>query len=211
MMGFVVVSISCTVQLQLLQLTQGLASCMRLPRNHANKLHCLQDERKKRGYNESILVPNDPARNEKYVNRIKCLKHNARAAVVLQPQLLSQSFLLADLVGMTIAGLAMCLAVGAIYVATRFSTNQLSGAYVTIIVVGYMLKDRVKEWGKRYLQPAAMKFGFEFPDRTVKVSLPALTLTPFFLFSSQSPLVCCPMLFACWQVGMHDVFCLLWF
>ena len=98
-------------------------------------------------------------------------KHNARAAVVLRPQLLSQSFLLADLVGMTIAGLAMCLAVGAIYVATRFSTNQLSGAYVTIIVVGYMLKDRVKEWGKRYLQPSAMKFGFEFPDRTVKVSL----------------------------------------
>ena len=105
---------------------------------------------------------------------VRCLngllqKHNARAAVVLQPQLLPQSFLLADLVGMTIAGLAMCLAVGAIYVATRFSTNQLSGAYVTIIVVGYMLKDRVKEWGKRYLQPAAMKFGFEFPDRTVKV------------------------------------------
>lgn len=103
-------------------------------------------------------------------------KHNARAAVVLRPQLLSQSFLLADLVGMTIAGLAMCMAVGAIYVATRFSTNQLSGAYVTIIVVGYMLKDRVKEWGKRYLQPAAMKFGFEFPDRTVKVSLVGLVL-----------------------------------
>lgn len=95
--------------------------------------------------------------------------------MVLRPQLLSQSFLLADLVGMTIAGLAMCLAVGAIYVATRFSTNQLSGAYVTIIVVGYMLKDRVKEWGKRYLQPAAMKFGFEFPDRTVKVS-PAMCI-----------------------------------
>ena len=78
--------------------------------------------------------------------------------------------LLADLVGMTVAGLAMCLAVGAIYVATRFTRNQLSGAYVTIIVVGYMLKDRMKEWGKRYLQPAATKFGFEFPDRTVKAS-----------------------------------------
>ena len=129
----------------------------------------VQNERKRRGYKESILVPNDPGRNEKYTNRIKCLKHNARAAVVLRPQLLSQSFLLADLVGMTIAGLAMCLAVGAIYVATRFTRNQLSGAYVTIIVVGYMLKDRMKEWGKRYLQPAATKFGFEFPDRTVKV------------------------------------------
>ena len=70
---------------------------------------------------------------------------------------------------MTVAGLAMCVAVGAIYVATRFTRNQLSGVYVIIIVVGYMLKDRMKEWGKRYLQPAAMKFGFEFPDRTVKV------------------------------------------
>ncbi|KAL0051470.1 hypothetical protein WJX82_008099 [Trebouxia sp. C0006] len=129
----------------------------------------LQDERRRRGYHESIIVPNDPGRNEQYTNRIKCLKHNARAAVVLRPQLLAQSFLLADLVGMTIAGAAMCLATGAVFVATRFSRNQLSGVYVTIIVVGYMLKDRMKEWGKRYLQPAAMKFGFEFPDRTVKM------------------------------------------
>jgi len=120
----------------------------------------MQDERRRRGYHESIIVPNDPGRNEQYTNRIKCLKHNARAAVVLRPQLLAQSFLLADLVGMTIAGAAMCLATGAV-----------SGVYVTIIVVGYMLKDRMKEWGKRYLQPAAMKFGFEFPDRTVKVGL----------------------------------------
>ena len=91
--------------------------------------------------------------------------------MVLKPELLPQSFLLADLVGMAIAGLAMCLACGAIFVATRFSRNQLSGVYVTVIVVGYMLKDRLKEWGKRYLQPSAMKFGFEFPDRTVKVSV----------------------------------------
>lgn len=132
-------------------------------------LRALQDERRQRGYLESILVPNAPSRNEAYTNCIKCLKHNARAAVMLKPELLPQSFLLADLVGMVIAGLAMCIACGAIFVATQFSRNQLSGVYVTIIVVGYMLKDRLKEWGKRYLQPSAMKFGFEFPDRTVKV------------------------------------------
>ena len=118
-------------------------------------------------------MPNAPSRNEAYTNCIKCLKHNARAAVVLKPELLPQSFLLQDLVGMVIAGLAMCLACGAIFVATRFSRNQLSGVYVTVIVVGYMLKDRLKEWGKRYLQPSAMKFGFEFPDRTVKVCMHA--------------------------------------
>ena len=32
-----------------------------------------------------------------------------------------------------------------------------------------MPQDRIKEWGKRYLQPAAEWFGFEFPDRVVKV------------------------------------------
>ena len=61
-----------------------------------------QEERRQHGYLESILVPNDPGRNEAYTNCIKCLKHNARAAVVLKPQLLPQSFLLADLVGMRV-------------------------------------------------------------------------------------------------------------
>ena len=84
----------------------------------------MQDERRRRGYHESIIVPNDPGSNEQYTNRIKCLKHNARAAVVLRPQLLAQSFLLADLVGMTIAGAAMCLATGAVFVATRFSMHN---------------------------------------------------------------------------------------
>lgn len=81
----------------------------------------MQEERRQQGYLESILVPNDPGRNEAYTNCIKCLKHNARAAVVLKPQLLPQSFLLADLVGMTVAGLAMLVACAAIYVATRYA------------------------------------------------------------------------------------------
>ena len=42
--------------------------------------------------------------------------------------------------------------------------------YVLITVVAYMMKDRIKEWGKRYLQPVCVNFGFEFPDRIVKVS-----------------------------------------
>lgn len=47
---------------------------------------------------------------------------------------------------------------------------QLNPLYVLITVVAYMMKDRIKEWGKRYLQPVCVKFGFEFPDRIVKVS-----------------------------------------
>ena len=46
---------------------------------------------------------------------------------------------------------------------------QLNPLYVLITVVAYMMKDRMKEWGKRYLQPVCVRFGFEFPDRIVKV------------------------------------------
>ena len=38
-----------------------------------------------------------------------------------------------------------------------------------ITVIAYMCKDRMKEWGKRYLEPVCVKLGFEFPDRIVKV------------------------------------------
>lgn len=74
-----------------------------------------------RGYFESMIHDDDSYHNEVYTNRIKCLKHNARAAVVLKHQTLRQSFLLADVVGASVAGLAMCLAVGGIYLCYRFS------------------------------------------------------------------------------------------
>lgn len=55
---------------------------------------------------------------------------------------------------------------------TFFCRYQLNPLYVLITVVAYMMKDRMKEWGKRYLQPVCVKFGFEFPDRIVKVRHP---------------------------------------
>ena len=48
---------------------------------------------------------------------------------------------------------------------------QLNPLYVLITVIAYMMKDRMKEWGKRYLEPVCISLGFEFPDRIVKVSL----------------------------------------
>lgn len=81
----------------------------------------VQAEMRSRGYFESMILDDDSYHNEVYTNRIKCLKHNARAAVVLKHQTLQQSFLLADVVGATIAGLAMCLAIGGIYLCYRFS------------------------------------------------------------------------------------------
>ena len=33
------------------------------------------------------------------------------------------------------------------------------------------MQDRMKEWGKRYLQPCAEWFGYRFPDRILKVTM----------------------------------------
>lgn len=38
---------------------------------------------------------------------------------------------------------------------------------------------RMKEWGKRYLQPCAEWFGFRFPDRIVRVSSRTGACQPF--------------------------------
>lgn len=89
--------------------------------NNALTHWTVQAEMRSRGYFESMIHDDDSYHNEVYTNRIKCLKHNARAAVVLKHQTLQQSFLLADVVGATIAGLAMCLAIGGIYLCYRFS------------------------------------------------------------------------------------------
>ena len=39
------------------------------------------------------------------------------------------------------------------------------------------MKDRIKEWGKRYLQPLAGWFGVDFPDRRVRVRTPDVCLS----------------------------------
>lgn len=89
--------------------------------NQQSLLMHVQEEMRERSYFESIIHDDETYHNEVYTNRIKCLKHNARAAVVLKHQTMQQSFLLADVVGATIAGVAMCVAIGGIYLAYRFS------------------------------------------------------------------------------------------
>ena len=54
---------------------------------------------------------------------------------------------------------------------------QFAAPYLAIIVVCYVLKDRIKEWGKRYLQPLAGWFGVDFPDRRVRVRAPEICLS----------------------------------
>ena len=75
--------------------------------------------------------------------RVKVLKRHARAAVSLMPQVQRPSNLLADLVGMTIAGLAMGFALATLFFA--FTKTRYFGVfYIAIYVLGYMIKVRAQ-------------------------------------------------------------------
>lgn len=50
---------------------------------------------------------------------------------------------------------------------SRYAGEQYGALYIMILVFGYVIKDRLKELGKRYLQPVAAWFGVTFPDRIV--------------------------------------------
>ncbi|BDA48116.1 hypothetical protein COCOBI_11-3740 [Coccomyxa sp. Obi] len=141
-----------------------LASARRLLLEHVQAVEALAGER---GYTESLLQDGDPTEHEQYTNRVKILKRHAQLAITLAPRMRRRSMLVDDIVGMTIAGVAMAFALTTMYWAFR-SSAQYGILYIAIYIIGYMFKDRIKEWGKRYLQPIAEWFGIYFPDRVQK-------------------------------------------
>lgn len=123
-----------------------------------------REKRRECGFSESLIYPDSKHNNEKYTNRIKVLKRNALAASSLTPRNEAPSNVLADTVGMTIAAIAMGIATFSVFAATHWAGSQYGVIYIMIVIGAYVIKDRLKEWGKRYLQPIAEWFGMEFPD-----------------------------------------------
>ena len=72
---------------------------------------------------------------------MKVLKRHAALAVTLAPQTQKRSFVLDDLVGMLIAGLAMGFALVTLWLAQR-SSAQFGALYIMIYIMGYILKAR---------------------------------------------------------------------
>ena len=70
--------------------------------------------------------------------RVKVLKRHARLAVTLAPKATARSMVADDLVGMTVAGLAMSLALVTIWLAQKNSPYGV--VYLAIYVAGYILK-----------------------------------------------------------------------
>ena len=91
------------------------------------------------------------------------------AAITLHPKPRHPSNLLADTVGALVAAAAMVFALWTVWLSQRKAPSY-SALYLALLIGGYVVKDRMKEWGKRYLQPVAEWFGAWFPDRRVSLS-----------------------------------------
>lgn len=130
----------------------------------------LEDARSAQGYWDSIIKENDEHQNEMFTYRLKLLKRNVRQAVRLAPKTERPSMWFADLVGASVAAAAMAVACATIVfaqVATKGTRYTL--VFSIILIVGYVVKDRMKEWGKRYLEPFGSSLGVRFPDRIRKL------------------------------------------
>eukprot|EP00899_Mesostigma_viride_P020855 jgi/Mesvir1/28771/Mv19736-RA.1 len=107
---------------------------------------------------------------ERWTYHMHLLKNSLLSSLLLDVTAKRPSMFVADLVGMTVAGLAMGVAIMFTYYATRVSKEQFAWRVVFILIVSYIIKDRIKEWGKRYLIPWATWCGIRFPDRISRIT-----------------------------------------
>lgn len=90
-------------------------------------------------------------RNEFLPHRWRVLKRFVSSALYLHVSRESSGALFTDLIGMLAAGLAMLFATLALIFIQAVWATSLSIAFVSSMVVAYIIKDRIKELAKRHL------------------------------------------------------------
>ena len=90
-------------------------------------------------------------RNEHLPHRWRVLKRYVSSALYLKVSRESTGVLASDIIAMAAAGLAMLFATLALLLIQDQWATSLSMAFVGTMVVAYIIKDRIKELGKRYL------------------------------------------------------------
>ena len=83
---------------------------------------------------------------------MKVLKRHSRLAVTLAPKAMPRSMVADDIVGMTVAGLAMGAALVTIWLAQR--NTPYGVLYLAIYVAGYILKVLLAAWSAVLANPA---------------------------------------------------------
>lgn len=112
-----------------------------------------------------LTVLEEGVDNEAFVYQRRILQHTVRSVLYLDARPDDRAAqLAADLVGMVAAAIAMLFAVlAAMYAQLEW---QNSWPFVIAMVFSYMVKDRIKEWGRRMLGLRARRF---LPDRVSRV------------------------------------------
>jgi hypothetical protein len=127
----------------------------------------LDERAHRRGFGHESL-PAVEGGNETLVYRLGLLKKFVMSVLFLEITRDRDGHGTANFVAALAAGLAMLLAtVGSIFVQTRYAMNTLP--FVLALTLGYMAKDRVKEWAKLYL---SSKMAPWLSDYRVKVMDP---------------------------------------
>jgi len=106
--------------------------------------------------------------SSRYLMRWHTIKHYFMSVLYLNDKTKGKPLVWTDFVGMMMAGLAMIVAVVIMWVAEK-NIGRYSIELGVALVLGYILKDRIKEWGKRYIVPLV-----NFPQRITVLQLQGL-------------------------------------
>ncbi len=104
--------------------------------------------RVKRGF-ETFAT--DESRNEDLPHRWRVLKRFVSSALWIDVSREQPGAVIGDAIGMVAAAVAMLIATVSMVVIQQRWAVGMSAAFVGAMVVAYVIKDRTKEWGKRYL------------------------------------------------------------
>ncbi len=121
--------------------------------------------RRSRGY-ASYAIPG--ATNEDLPRRRRILKRIVSSVLYLDTQHAEGGTVQKDIIAGIAAAIAMLFA-AVVAMWAQLEWGVFSGAFVAIAVLSYIVKDRLKDWGKRYL---GKRFAGRFPDFVNEVRSP---------------------------------------
>ena len=118
--------------------------------------------RRARGYPSFV---SEGSENETLTHRRRLLKRTVASSLYLNLVQERPGRYLHDAIGMIAAAAAMLFAVY-VTIEAQSAWPDFGGPFVAVAVVSYIIKDRIKEWSKRYLSKPLRRF---LPDHVVKV------------------------------------------
>jgi hypothetical protein len=119
-------------------------------------------DRRARGYPSFVREGDE---NEVLTHRRRVLKRTVASSLYLDIVHQTPGRFLQDIIGMVAAAAAMLFAVY-VTLEAQEAWPDFGAPFIAVAVVSYMIKDRIKEWAKRYLARPVRRF---IPDHVMKV------------------------------------------